>query len=109
MPSRLTVLNPGSVKVTVYVPGTRLTILYWPSPSVTAVRTFSMSAGLAASTVTPGMTAPLVSLTTPAMVWANVVAGNRTRNPHTTRRAGTIVRRIITTSGRRAITFDKRC
>src|SRR5688500_7930137 len=39
-----------------------------PLPSVTAVRTFSISAGLAASTVTPGSTAPDVSLTTPAMV-----------------------------------------
>ena len=27
-PSRLTVLKPGSVNVTVYVPGTRLTIWY---------------------------------------------------------------------------------
>ena len=36
-------------------------------PSVTAVRTFSISAGLAASTLTPGSTAPDVSLTDPAM------------------------------------------
>src|ERR1700681_184276 len=43
-------------------------ILYWPRPSVTAVRTFSISAGLAASTVTPGTRAPVVSLATPAMV-----------------------------------------
>src|SRR5437868_12917139 len=36
-----------------------------------------MSAGLAASTVTPGNTAPLVSLTTPATtpVWAHAAAG----------------------------------
>src|SRR2546426_1011004 len=39
-----------------------------PSPSVTTVRTFSMSTGLAASTVTPGTMAPVASLTTPAMV-----------------------------------------
>src|SRR5262249_38807527 len=32
-----------------------------------AVRTFSINAGLAASTVTPGSTAPDVSRTTPAM------------------------------------------
>src|SRR4051812_47852425 len=38
---------------------------YWPEPSVTAVRTLSMSAGLAASTVTPGRTAPEASLATP--------------------------------------------
>src|SRR5262249_1382571 len=36
--------------------------------SVTADRTFSMSTGLDASTVTPGITAPVVSLTTPAML-----------------------------------------
>src|SRR6185436_7998164 len=40
-------------------------IRYCPEPSVVAVRTFSMSAGLAASTVTPGRTAPEASLTTP--------------------------------------------
>ena len=35
---------------------------------MTTLRTFSIRAGLAASTVTPGMTAPDVSFTTPAMV-----------------------------------------
>src|SRR5207244_11621046 len=52
------------------MPGRRLTILYCPDPSVTTVRIRSMRAGLAASTVTPGITAPLVSLTVPAMVCA---------------------------------------
>src|ERR1700719_1367288 len=42
-------------------------ILYCPSASVTTDRTFSISAALEASTVTPGMTAPDVSLTTPAI------------------------------------------
>src|SRR6476469_9097664 len=42
-------------------------ILYWPSASLTTDRTFSMSAGLEASTVTPGMTAPEESRTTPAI------------------------------------------
>src|SRR5262249_3797292 len=42
-------------------------ILYWPSASLTTDRTFSMSAGLAASTVTPGITAPEGSRTTPAI------------------------------------------
>jgi hypothetical protein len=42
-----------------------LTIVYRPAPSVTTDRDFSMSTGLAASTVTPGSTAPLASLTTP--------------------------------------------
>lgn len=39
---------------------------YTPFWSVTAERTFSMSAGLAASMVTPGMTAPDESFTVPA-------------------------------------------
>jgi hypothetical protein len=38
------------------VPGRRSTIRYWPVASVTALRTRSMSDGLAASTVTPGST-----------------------------------------------------
>jgi hypothetical protein len=67
MPSRFTDEKPGSVNVTVYTPGRKSVILYWPWASVVAVRTRSISAGLAASTVTPGSTAPLVSRTTPAM------------------------------------------
>jgi hypothetical protein len=44
--------------------------------SVTAVRTFSMSAGLAASTVTPGSTPPELSRTTPATdAWAWAMEG----------------------------------
>src|SRR5688572_5488137 len=42
-------------------------MLYRPSPSLMTVRTFSISAGLAASTVTPGSAPPDVSLITPAM------------------------------------------
>src|SRR5262249_41721581 len=38
---------------------------YWPVPSVTVERVFSISAGLAASTVTPGRTAPDGSRTVP--------------------------------------------
>src|SRR5688500_8234860 len=41
---------------------------YCPEPSLMAVRTFSMRAGLEASTVTPGRTAPDGSLMTPLMV-----------------------------------------
>src|SRR5437762_6351236 len=53
---------------------------YWPLPSVTAERTFSMSAALAASTVTPGRIAPDVSFTTPVMdAWAYAVAGTITK------------------------------
>jgi hypothetical protein len=39
--------------------------LYSPALSVTAIRTFSMSAGLLASTFTPGNTLPVVSFTLP--------------------------------------------
>ena len=67
MPSRRNVLNPDSENVTAYVPGRRFSMRYCPVPSVTAVRTFSISAGLVASTVTPGSTAPDASFTAPAM------------------------------------------
>src|SRR5437773_12404485 len=40
---------------------------YWPVPSVTTVRTFSIRTGLAASTLTPGSTPPDASLTVPAI------------------------------------------
>src|SRR4051794_28382747 len=67
MPSRRTALNPTRVNDTVYAPARRSTMRYWPAPSVTAVRAFSIRTGLVASTVTPGRTAPDASLTTPAM------------------------------------------
>src|SRR6266853_3331101 len=52
---------------------------YWPVPSVTAVRIFSISAGLAASTLTPGSTPPDTSFTTPAMTaCANAAVGRST-------------------------------
>ncbi len=66
--SRLTVVNPVNAKVSTYSPGGSVTIRYCPVPSVTAERIFSVSAGLVASTLTPGNTAPDVSRTTPAMV-----------------------------------------
>src|SRR5688572_6291111 len=78
-PSRLKVLKPGNVNVTEYVPGRRSTIRYCPPPSVTTVRTFSMSTGLLASTVTPGSTAPDVSFTVPVIVaCANAMVGMST-------------------------------
>src|SRR5262245_55707506 len=46
-------------------------MLYRPSLSVTTLRDFSMRAGLAASAVTPGSTAPDVSRTTPAIPLAD--------------------------------------
>ena len=55
-PSRLNVEKPASVKVTVYAPGRRSGMEYRPLASVVVVRTFSIKAGLAASTVTPGST-----------------------------------------------------
>src|SRR4030095_5678108 len=59
---------------------------YWPEPSVTALRTFSMRAGLAASTRTPGSTAPELSLTIPVIdACARANAGAIT-NMNTTRR-----------------------
>src|SRR5579862_6600726 len=68
----------------------RVTILYSPPDPVTASRTFSMSAGLDTSTFTPGMTAPDLSLTTPAIdpvvnAWPNnglaPAANNNTHSP----------------------------
>jgi len=41
---------------------------YCPLPSVTAVRILPISTGLAASTVTPGSIAPVVSRTVPESV-----------------------------------------
>src|SRR5688572_27031475 len=56
---------------------------YWPVPSVTTERTFSINAGLEASTVTPGSTAPDASRTVPVNVpWANAEAGSRITASH---------------------------
>ncbi len=65
------------------MPGRSVVILNWPELSVTAERTFSISAGLEASTVTPGSTAPDVSLTTPpiALVCADAAAGSSASRP----------------------------
>ena len=57
--------EPVRAKLSRYTPGRRSTMLYRPFSSVTIVRTFSMSAGLVASTVTPGSTPPLASRTVP--------------------------------------------
>ena len=83
IPSRWITVNPVSLNVTVYVPGRRSTIWYWPVPSVTTARTFSIRAGLDASTVTPGRTAPDVSLTTPAMEPCALAAAGKSTNPTT--------------------------
>ena len=49
------------------MPGRNASTVYRPCASVTADRAPSMSAGLEASTVTPGKTAPVVSVTWPAI------------------------------------------
>src|SRR5205814_10706596 len=82
MASRRCVEKPANVNVTVYVPGGSSTILYSPVPSVTAVRTFSINAGLLASTVTPGSNAPVASFTVPAMAPRLAWAPSNTGVPH---------------------------
>src|SRR4029079_8588785 len=68
------------VNVTVYVPGCRLSMRYWPLSSVVAARVFSISTGLEASTVTPGRMRPEASLTVPARAtWAHAAEGINTR------------------------------
>src|ERR1700687_945273 len=55
---------------------------YWPLPTVTAIRTFSIRAELAASTLTPGSTASDESRTTPARIaWADASVGTRIKHP----------------------------
>src|SRR6185503_2307872 len=83
--SRFTLANPGRLNVTTYCPGRRSTILYWPLPSVTTDRVFSISTSLPASTVTPGNTAPDVSLTTPTIaLCAKLDAGKNATTPAAT-------------------------
>ena len=62
------------------MPGRKSMMRYWPVPSVTTDRDFSISAALDASTVTPGSTAPDASLTTPVMTACDQAAdGNSTQ------------------------------
>src|SRR5262249_52937393 len=101
MPSRFTVPNPLNDIVTAYVPGRRSMILYWPRSSVVTVRTFSISAGLDASTVTPGSTAPVASWTSPAIepvpvCWA--IAGADSNTQITNISIGREIDRIVRSS-----------
>jgi hypothetical protein len=97
------VLNPVSVNVTTYTPGRKSTMRYWPFASVSAVRTFSISTSLLASTVTPGSTAPEVSLTTPAIEdWAYAEDDAR-RNPKVTRINGDLRMSRLLVPCRRAV------
>src|SRR5215470_385386 len=58
---------------------------YCPVPSATAVRTFSIRAGLEASTLAPGSTPPDASLTTPVMLaCAKARMGRRRTNASST-------------------------
>ena len=78
------------------MPTGRLTMEYCPDPSVTAVLIFSISAGLATSTETPGSARPDESLTEPAIVpspWAELVAGSPSR-PNVAKTAAAILRRV---------------
>src|SRR4051794_40699246 len=81
---------------------------YWPVPSVTDVRVFSINAGLDASMVTPGSTAPDASFTLPAIDdWACATAGSsRTIAGRTHVRASlsterTSINRLLTSRDRR--------
>src|SRR2546421_11664891 len=60
---------------------------YWPVASVTTDRTFSISAGLAASTFTPGRTPPELSLTTPVIAACAKPVDGKSRETNTNRRA----------------------
>ena len=66
MPSRVVVLNPGSVALTLYRPGASSGTAKKPSAPVTTTRVWVVP-WLTTSTVTPGTTAPVSSLTTPVI------------------------------------------
>src|SRR5688572_28501533 len=101
-PSRRTVVNPCNDIVSVYDPGGRLIRRYWPGPSVTAVRTFSISIGLDASTDTPGSTAPEASLTVPAMVACACAATGTTIDANRRRTSRVALSRISNLRDQRA-------
>src|SRR5262245_39265950 len=76
MSSRRTVWKPDSEYTTVNVPIGSGVSRYSPRSSVTTVISGTCSAGLVVVTVTPGRTAPLVSLTWPMMLagaWAQAI------------------------------------
>src|ERR1044071_9865967 len=80
---------------------------YWPVPSDTALRTFSINAGLDTSTVTPGSTAPDPSVTTPAIVacCADAAVGRATPRANVAnRRSSTRRMRVnLDSEGRRRV------
>src|SRR5262245_1871869 len=94
-PSRLIVEKPCSAKLTVYTPGLRSTIRYCPASSVVTVLTFSMSAVLLASTVTPGRTPPVESRTTPAIAPDCCAAAPAGTNNHTANTRLRVIRPVM--------------
>ena len=68
-------VKPKRVSVTSYVPGASPLNVNWPVPSVTA--TCAVPAASCASTVTPGSTPPVVSVTVPEIApsWAMAMPG----------------------------------
>ena len=112
MPSRTTMVKPGRVNVTVYSPGLSAMMRYAPALSVNTTRDCSMSAGLDASTVTPGRMPPVLSVTMPAISasWARTADGTERKvtttagaNARTNRRA------LITASSRVSDVTSRRC
>ena len=63
--SRTAVVNPGSVKVTSYAPGSSAGMEKRPAPSVKMARSAPTPVVACASTATPGRTKPVVSVTVP--------------------------------------------
>src|SRR6185436_3373918 len=70
-------------------------ILYWPEPSVTTDRDFSISTSLAASTLTPGSTAPDVSLTTPPIALCACAAAGYSATPINAAKTDPAIRLLI--------------
>src|SRR5439155_16944570 len=73
----------------------RSMMAYRPSPSVTTDRLLSISTSLAASTVTPGSTAPEVSFTRPAIVLCADAPPGRNASRATTPRIRTATFALI--------------
>src|SRR5687767_10050182 len=91
MPSRFTFWNPANSKAISYTPGGSARKRYEPSAPVTCICGW-ISAGLLAVTLTPGSTAPVLSVTVPLMrprkswAWAWVVNNTMRHRPRTSLR-----------------------
>ena len=80
-PRRASVWKPGSVKVTSYTPGGSPVSANAPAPSVTAASIGPPASVLRASTVTPGSTRPVASVTVPSMPASCAWTGPGAANP----------------------------